>query len=215
MIVTPLILPILIWGAIAIAGGLTVAGISGVFDDPKKNKLGLLGMQISGKTRFLSYLRNIKFVEHRSGRNKYEEFIHTLNNGKKITICSGVDIAGGEQYRVDYDKIIKESDVVLYFFDIDKYLRNEIDLETKILYQRSCNSRFEHIYSRIKSSQKSILVIATHTDKCNLSENAMKQQFDCLISNKSYKEMLKGIEYVNLTNPSEIKSLVNKIFKGK
>ena len=53
MIVTPLIIPFLIWGAVALAGVFTVAGIAGAFDDPKKNKLGLLGMQISGKTRFL------------------------------------------------------------------------------------------------------------------------------------------------------------------
>lgn len=215
MIVTPLIIPFLIWGAVALAGGLTVAGIAGAFDDPKKNKLGLLGMQVSGKTRFLSYIRNIPYVDKRTGRSDYEEFIYTLSDGKKITICSGVDIGGGDNYRVDYDTILDNADVILYFFDIDKYLRNEIDLESNILYQRSCNSRFEHIYSRVKLSKKLVIVIATHTDKCNLSESAMKQKFDALASNKSYKDMLKEVEYVNLTNRNEIKNLVNKIFKGK
>lgn len=215
MIVTPLILPLIGWGVVALAGLFTAAGFAGFWDDPQKNKLGLLGMQISGKTRFLSYLRNIPFVDKRSGRNHYEEFIHTLNDGKKITICSGVDIGGGDNYRVDYDTILDNADVILYFFDIDKYLRNEMDLESNILYQRSCNSRFEHIYSRVKLSKKLVLVIATHTDKCHLSESAMKQKFDVLTSNKSYKDMLKGVEYVDLTNRNEIKNLVNKIFKGK
>src|SRR5690606_26583032 len=157
-------------------------------------------MQISGKTRFLSYLRNIPFVDKRTGRMGYEEFIHTLNDGKKITICSGVDIGGGDNYRADYDTILDNADVILYFFDIDKYLRNEMDLESNILYQRSCNSRFEHIYSRVKLSKKPVLIIATHTDKCNLSESAMKQKFDALASNKSYKDMLRGVVYANLTN---------------
>lgn len=215
MIVTPLIIPFLIWGAVALAGIFTVAGIAGAFDDPQKNKLGILGMQISGKTRFLSFLRNIPYVDKRTGRSDYEEFIYTLSDGKKITICSGVDIGGGDNYRVDYDTILDNADVILYFFDIDKYLRNEIDLESNILYQRSCNSRFEHIYSKVKSSKKPVLVIATHTDKCNLSESVMKQKFDALVSNKSYKDMLKGVEYVNLTNNGETRNLVNKIFKGK
>lgn len=215
MIITPLILPFVIWGAIALAGGLTVAKIAGAFDDPQKNKLGILGMQISGKTRFLSYLRNIPFVEKRTGRDSYEKFIYTLNNGKKITICSGVDIGGGDSYRPDYDTILEEADVILYFFDIDKYLRNEKFSEHEISYQRACNSRFEHIYSRVKTSKKPVKFIATHTDKCSLSENDMKLQFDRLSSNKSYKEILKEIEYVNLTNSSEIKSLANKIFKVK
>lgn len=215
MLVTPLIAPFVIWGVIALVGGVTVTSMAGFWDKPEKRTLGLLGMQISGKTRFLSYIRKIPYVEKRTGRDIYKEFTYILNNGKKITICSGADIGGGDTYRVDYDKILEKSDVILYFFDIDKYLRNEMDLGSNLLYQRSCNSRFEHIHSRIKTSEKLFKVIATHTDKCSLSENDMKRQFDSLSSNKSYKGILKEIEYVNLTNSSEIESLVNKIFKVK
>jgi len=89
-----------------------------------------------------------------------------------------------------------------------------MDSESNISYQRNCNSRFEHIYSKINSSEKLILVIATHIDKCNVSESEMKQQFDALINNKHYKEMLKGVEYVNLTDINECKILADKIFKG-
>lgn len=214
MIVTPLILPLLIWGAVAIAGGLTVAGITGVFDDPKKNKLGILGMQQAGKTRFLSFLRGIPFNDKQTSRKKYDEFTYILENKKKIFIKSGVDIGGGKVHRPDYNKIIDESDVLLYFFDIDKYLNNTKDYDGEF-YQRSCNSRFEHIYDRAKTRNITILVIATHKDKCSFNENEIRMKFDNLVQNKSYKEILKDVQYISLISSSETKKLANKIFNTK
>ena len=123
MIVTPLILPIIGWGIAILLGGFGVAAVAGVFDDPKKNKLGILGMQGAGKTRFLSFLRNKIFIEGQTNRSGYEEFTYQLSNGKKIFIKSGVDIGGGTMYRVDYNKIIDESDVILYFFDINNFIK--------------------------------------------------------------------------------------------
>lgn len=179
-----------------------------------KDRLGILGMQASGKTRFLSFIRKIPFVEISTSRSQYEEFKYTLANGKSITIKSGVDMGGGIVYRVDYDKIINESDVILYFFDINRYLNNAIDGDNEN-YQRSCNSRFEHIYSRVLEEKKNVVIIATHRDKYPLSENEIKQKFDNLVQAKSYKSMLKNVQYVNLTSPKEISNLVEKIFNSK
>lgn len=214
MIVTPLIAPLLIWGAIALFGFFGVAGIAGVWKDPKKNKLGLLGMQKAGKTLFLSHLRNIPFLEGTSGRNSFNAFEHRLASGKKIIISAGFDIGGGKFYRSNYDGILDNADVVLYFFDINMYLKNDLDFD-EIPYQRSCNSRFEHIYSKIKNNNKPVIIIATHKDKCNFPEEIMKEKFDKLVDDKSYSEILKEIEYVNLTNKNEIEKLVNKIFNEK
>lgn len=211
MITVPLILPFFLLGAVALGSIFTVAGIAGAFSDPKKNKLGVLGMQGAGKTRFLSFLRSKPFIEGQTSRSDYEEFTYQLSNRKKVYIKSGVDIGGGEMYRDDYNKIINESDVILYFFDINNYLSGN----DYISYQRGCNSRFEHIYDMWKKSKKPILVIATHKDKCSFPENEMKQEFDNLVQGKSYKEMLKEVEYVDLTNPLEIKRLANKIFNNK
>jgi hypothetical protein len=43
----------------------------------------------------------------------------------------------------------------------------------------------------------------------------MGKKFDKLVQNKIYKEMLKDVQYVNLTNPSETQRLVNTIFNNK
>lgn len=179
-----------------------------------KNRLGILGMQTSGKTRFLSFIRGVPYVEKQTNRNQYEEFKYMLTNGKNIIIKSGVDIGGGKLYRPDYNKIIDESDVILYFFDIYGYLNNVIDNDNEY-YQRSCNSRFEHIYSRVTSDKIPVVIVATHRDKCDLSENDIKQKFDNLVQTKTYKTMLKDVQYVNLTSPSETKYLVSKIFNNK
>ena len=218
MITIPLILPLLPllgWGLGILLGGIGIAAVAGAFEDPKKNKLGILGMQQAGKTRFLDFLRNRPFMEGSSGRNSYPEFKYKLPiTGKEITISSGKDLGGGAIYRGDYNSILDNNDVIVYFFDIDKYLKNELDFD-KIPYQRSCNSRFEHIYSNIKISKKPTLIIATHKDKCRFSENEMKQELDALIKDKPYKDLLEEVQYVNLTNNEEVRGLVNKIFNKK
>lgn len=152
MIVTPLIIPFLIWGAVALAGIFTVAGMAGFWDDPKKNKLGVLGMQQAGKTRFLRFLQNKPFIEGQTSRDSYEEFKYKLNDEKEIIISSGIDLGGETLYRGDYNKIMNQSNLILYFFDIDKYIKNP--LENSEYYQRGCNSRFEHIYSFINKHNR-------------------------------------------------------------
>lgn len=216
MVVIPMILPLLAWGAIVILGGGLIGGAIGTLsNDPKKNKLGILGMQGAGKTRFLRFLQKKPFIEGTSSRDSYTQFKYTLQSKKEITILAGVDIGGGNVFRGDYNKILQSSDVILYFFDINRYLKNELD-QDGVLYQRSCNSRFEHIYSQKKQSNKSVEIIATHKDHVPFSENEMKFKFDTLIQNgnKSYKEMLQNIHYVNLTSASETKNLIEKIFNS-
>lgn len=214
MITIPLALPLIpiLWGIGILLGGIGIAAASGAFKDPKVNKLGVLGMQGSGKTLFLSYLRNIPFIGGVTSRTKYEQFKYKLSNDKEITISSGTDLGGGNMFRTDYNKILEESDVILYLFDIGRYLSNELDSDGD-RYQRACNSRLEHIYSSIKKTKKPISVIATHKDKSGLSQNEMEQRFTALVQNKKYKGMLKNVEYINLTNSGEIKNLKGKLFK--
>lgn len=213
MITIPLAFPLIpiLWIAGILFGGAGVVAVAGAFKDPKIHKLGVLGMQGSGKTRFLSFLRNIPFKEGSTGRENYDSFKYVLNTKKEITIASGLDVGGGEMYRGDYNEILDESDVILYFFDIGKYLINEKDSKGES-YQRYCNSRFQHIYSKIYKAKKPTLIIATHKDKCEFSEDEMGKRFNALIQNKSYKNILKEVEYVNLTDTNELENLKNKIF---
>lgn len=213
MVVIPMILPLLAWGAIVVLGGGLIGGAIGALsNDPKKYKLGILGMQAAGKTRFLNFIQNKLFIEGTTSRITYEEFRYKLMSGKEITICSGIDLGGESLYRKEYNKIISDSDLILFFLDIDKYIKNPFENEE--FYQRGCNSRLEHIYSENKE-KKTIKIIATHRDKCKLSDGEMKRTFEILIQNKSYKKILNDVKYINLLNSTEIKSLINAIFDSK
>lgn len=184
------------------------------YKDSKEKRLGILGMQTAGKTRFLSFIRNIEFAEGQTSRKSFESFKYKSSNGKSITIKSGMDIGGGDHYRVDYNKVIDKSDLILYFFDIERYLKNIMDGDNRY-YQRSCNSRFEHVFSQTKGNGKSVIIVATHKDKCEFPEDEARIKFDNLIQAKTYKDMLNNIKYVNLTNINEINNLANEIFSSK
>lgn len=223
MITHFLIFPLFVWGAIAAVGAFTVAGLAGAFDtkevakniakNPNVKRIAILGMQTAGKTRFLSFLKGEPFVEGTTSRKSYTEFVYRLTSGKNITISSGKDIGGGNIYRVDYNEMIENNDVIIFMFNMNAYIKNIIDLEG-FPYQRSCNSRFEHVYDKIKESKKRLVVIATHKDECSLSESSIIQKFDILINSKTYKEMFKDVQLVDLTNNNDVEQLIDTIFKG-
>lgn len=178
-------------------------------EDPDKNKLGVLGMKKAGKTKFLSFLRNVPYVEKDTEIEPYKPFKYT-HETKVIHIDAGVDIGGGNLYRSEYNRIIEKSDVVFYFFDISKYLKNS-PYET-VGYRRACNSRLEHIYTTGKEIKKHIVVVGTHIDKCKKREAKIKSEFLKLNDSKSYYSVLKNIEFTDLTDTSLLRSFINKVF---
>lgn len=209
MITLPLIIPFLIWGAVALVGA---AGAAYAISNFKKGEtLGILGMKVSGKTLFLSHLRKTEFLNKESGRDQYEKFKYKLKNGDIIKIKAGFDLGGN--FRADYDKVIKESDHLFYFFDINSYLKNEIIPGTSLQYQRECNSRFEHIHSLLNN--KRIYIIASHSDKLQISNTQALKEFEKIIEGKSYHNMLRNIYMVNLTSKEERNKLIDKIFNTK
>ncbi|RKS53790.1 hypothetical protein BC962_2046 [Gillisia mitskevichiae] len=210
----PLFIPI-IWGVAL--GAATILGLgigSYAFfsksEDPEKNKLGILGMQGAGKTRFLSYLRNIPFVDKETEIQTYSPFTYK-SHGKVIQIDSGEDIGGGNLYRDEYDRIIKKSNVIFYFFDISKYLNDPI--QEGISYRRASNSRIEHINSIDKFSKKNILIVGTHFDLCKNNQKEVRSEFLKLNENKSYYSILKQIELIDLTHNDQLKNFTKKVFK--
>lgn len=206
----PLFVP-LIWGAAL--GVITLLGFGGyaLFSkDPEKNKLGVLGMQSAGKTRFLSHLRNITFRDKGTQIEKYDPFIHKYD-GKVIHIDAGVDIGGGSMYRNEYNRIIKKSNVIFYFFDISKYL-DDSPYEG-VGYRRACNSRIEHINSAGKELKNSIVVVGTHIDLCTKNEAKVKSEFLKLVKDKYYYSVLKNTELIDLTNTNQLNEFIKKVFK--
>jgi len=207
----PLFIPIVLWGLGAVATAtVTYFGGRALFKKKARTKLGVLGMQAAGKTRFLSYLRNIPFVEKETSKEEYKPFTYKYEK-KIIRIDTGFDIGGGNIFKDEYISIIRKSDIIFYFFDISKYLNNKAVAEN-INYNRECNSRFELIYSETTKIKTPVIFIGTHTDLCPKDINTTRKEFLNLIKDKSYYSSLKNLVTINLTNKNEITNFIDKIF---
>lgn len=217
-------IPILVWVAIAAAGGIAAYFGSKLLKDlweGDRRSLGIIGMQRSGKTRFLSFLRNIQYTEKPTGKEKYSRFDFTTASGKVITILEGVDIGGGEQYRSDYKEIIEKNDVIFYFFDVEKYLKGDLS------YERECNSRFDFVVRALvgdkkndwknilepKDSKKKLVFFATHKDKLNLKDDEIIKRFGEKIKGKWYADLDNFTYPINTIDTNELKEVTDKIFK--
>jgi GTPase SAR1 family protein len=206
----PLFIPI-IWGAAIGAVAILGLGSYKLFsDDPSRNKLGLLGMQASGKTKFLCHLRNKAYIAKSTEIEPFNPFEYD-NAGNKIYIDAGLDIGGGDLYRSEYNRIIKNSDVIFYFFDISKYLNDKN--QGGIGYRRASNSRLEHIKSTAANMDIQIVIVGTHIDLYSKGKAKAKSKFLKLNENKSYFSILRNIELINLNDEKQLRNFTKKVFK--
>lgn len=221
------LLGLIVWPALPwiIGGvGVTVAIILWAlwfFDEgPITGKrIEVLGPQNSGKTTFLNFLRNKTVTGEATARERYEPFEYKLSNGKTVTIAGGEDIGGGDTFREDYVGKIKESDSIIFIFDIHKYLNghNKKD-KTKDQYVRLTEARFKLVYDHFKDNYPGeidphrLVVIGSHRDKLKAGDNKIKGAFyDCIRKNE-YKEMFKNFRICDLTNKDELRKIVDSIF---
>lgn len=205
---------------LAIVGVVAVLGLFFAKDaledlwSEERRSLGILGMQRSGKTRFLSFLRNRRYVEKSTSRERYPKFVYKTKSGKNIEIEEGADIGGGKEYRNYYAEIIKKSDVVFYFFDIKQYLDDTA-------YMRECNSRFLYILDDIgisseegyKKSNKKLIFFATHKDQMGLQDDKLREKLREKLDKKKYKFITDITYFINTTDKRELEELTDKIFK--
>ena len=194
--------------AVAALVAVVVAGKKGktLYDKKyKKISLGILGMPSSGKTRFLSFLRDIPFIEKETSKEKYNSFTYKYDE-TEIRIDKGVDIGGVEQFVEDYIPIIKKSEIIYYFFDINEYLYIN---DNK--YRSYCNSRFELIHSKAKG--RKVRFIGTHFDKCQRNEITVRKDFLELIKDKSYRSYLGDLFIINLTDETQLRRFIEENLK--
>ncbi|MBS1570794.1 MAG: GTPase domain-containing protein [Bacteroidetes bacterium] len=204
MILTILIIPFL-WAGVAIIAALL--GTTYVITLKNGDKLTVLGMQASGKTRFLSFLRKVEYIERATGQEEYKKFTYKFDKDRSVTIQSGVDRGGGDNYKQYYKKSIEESDIILFLFNLNEYINENVE------YVRETNSRFELIYDFAKKQERDVVIIGTHKDLLNFSEDNIKKNFDEKISTKSYKDLFKAFILINLTDKADIEKQIKLIFK--
>ena len=174
----------------------------------KGKRLAVLGMKGAGKTRFYRHLQNKPYIEGESGVDEYEEFEYKKQDGKTIYIRKGKDIGGSEDYINLYEDMIKECDILVFCFDIKRYLSDST-------YEKQVNVRFEFVCRKFKELNRpkgNFVKIASHIDEAKDPMSAIKQ-FNNLLKKKSYyKEFIYNIYPVNMTNKKDLEKIENKIF---
>ncbi|MEI5983666.1 hypothetical protein VJ786_01990 [Sphingobacterium sp. PU5-4] len=206
------IIPLVIGGILGVIG-LSVGFayiLDKIFNKQNKIKLSVLGMESSGKTLFLQQLNSALKGGVASGISDYDEFVINLGKDKDLLVRAGKDIPGSNAFVNEYEKLCQEGDVIVYLFDISKYL-NEEDLD----YRRQCNSRLELIYDYGSQYQKlkNITIIGSHIDVCNKSEREAKKILYSQLQDKTYFKLLENLHLVNITDKRVVKGLIKPIFE--
>ena len=181
-------------------------------------KLGVIGMQGSGKSLFLSKLSDSNYIEKQTSLEEYDKFKSKIN-GLNLIIQKGTDISGGDSsVKYHYPKIINNKDLILFFFDISKYI-GDFDIH-KDRYFRDCNSRIDFIVDvMMKEDIKTkVFIVGTHIDKLKKTDKSLKKELlDKLkakkINKKSYYHILKDVELINTTKKRECERLLYNTFK--
>lgn len=187
---------------IAIAALTTVIAIANS-DSTSTTKLvgkslGILGMQEAGKTQILRNFQGKPYRQYEATSTEdYSEF-ETKIGDRTIKFQQGRDIGGGDMYIRDYyEDFIKNKDIILFVFDVYRYLRNSD-------YAKDVRARLDFIYDKLNRKKadgvndelwsillnKKYMTIGSHMDK--LSESEQKSAISSLqasVKAKPYSPM--------------------------
>lgn len=171
--------------------------------------IAILGTKDSGKTTLLNILRGKSYEKPDvTSYDKYKEFVYKKQNGNSVTIRQGVDIGGGPSFRIHYESMIENADVVFFLFDINKWKDNEED-------RREIRSRLQFITEKCIKNGKYLVTLLTHPDLLNTDEiETILSQYKndiCERNNGSYKAAV--VDYpcvpLNTTDEPSVKQLID------
>lgn len=201
------IIPLVLWilGVIFL-GGCIITVYNAVKTTGKK--LAVLGMERAGKSTLYNMLRT---GEPGTPLNTtIEEFGEFTIKDRKIKIKKGKDIGGGPEFIQYYEDLIKQNDIIIFIFNVSKYLNN-------LIYQRDTKDRLDFIYRKSKEYNKemnNLVMIASHVDllPSDKQKTAIKEILNT-INGKQYNEMFKNNFFIiSIINNEHINKLKEKIF---
>ena len=197
-----------------------------IWGNKKEVGMAVLGIDQSGKTTWYDYLCKTNRNQKGTTKDDIDAFTLKFDDGKKVHIKEGIDIGGGSvNVSPYYWNMIKENDVILFFFNAKKYIE-----ETE--YMRECNARLDFINNKIKiynytynytsdiidiinnkrCESKKIYIIMTFADQLKDRTEAYNKAYELLKSRPYIKEMTDNFVLINMTDEQEKKELKEKMF---
>ena len=144
------------WVWIPIASGIALIAwiIDKCCDDGKPISICILGQKESGKTTIYDWLKEGEFVPgyKQTNTDDYEEFEY-----KGLKIAKGQDIGGADTYIYEYETRIKNCDICIFVFDVNKFLNDSA-------YRQETWVRADLINSECSEHSKMRCTIGTHLD---------------------------------------------------
>ena len=171
--------------------------------------IAILGTKGSGKTTLLNVLRGKSYEKPDvTSYDQYKEFVYKKQNGNSVTIRQGVDIGGGTSFRIHYESMIENADVVFFLFDISKWKISEEE-------RREIRSRLQFVTEKCIKNHKFLVTLLTHPDLLNTAEiKTILSQYKSDICERdcgSYKAAVVDYPFVplNVTDESSVKQLID------
>lgn len=176
---------------------------------PATKGIAILGTKGSGKTTLLNILRDrANEKPDVTSYDKYKEFVYTKQDGNKVVIKQGIDIGGGSSFRIHYETMIENADLILYLFDINQWKKNKDE-------RREIRSRLQFITEKCLKYNKTLVTILTHPDLLK-SDEIKKILIDykndiCERDRGSYKAAVVDYTFVTIDtrNDSSVKQLID------
>lgn len=172
-------------------------------------KVMLFGPPLSGKTTFINWLIKDYHTKdyHASGSGDFK----TLKDEENQTIYTFCDMGGGHGLLNGgvMEEKYKENDIILMFFDYAQYISDNA-------YKTDVEARFDALAFLHKQEQKPVLLIGSHWDELdnsqqqNVKTGGIVQLVD---SSKDYYRFLGGLKLIlaNLTEKKEVMRIFAEI----
>lgn len=211
IIVLPLVwwfLPLLLPG---IVGGLGATAIIAIAESLSRiaKRFTILGEKVSGKTTLHHFLTTgeVYVGEYKPGSSSKVTPKHILKmKDLELVIKESEDIAGGKQYRDQWDSLIKQADVICYLIRGDKVYAENREYISLI------DEHISQIFEAKKEAQKLYLLI-TYLDtipKYQEDAEIVKEQISEILETSAFKKNTKAI-YGSLKTQESTELLVEQL----
>ncbi len=193
---------------------------SDTFTNEESVDLAILGPNEAGKTTLWNFLKGStasKVYQETDGKVVLS-FVASSKTWNAVKLdepeeklrFTGYDINGnGDFIRTDWEKLIENSNMIIFVFNSYKYLNN-------VGYQRDINQRMQFVYSTVSKQKdgkkRGIWLLGSYADKLGNKKKDWESIIG-IIKTKPYCDISHNNACVNLTNEDELKEYYKKMFK--